>query len=71
MIRQQKLARRQIITEMVINTNGDIADILMEQGKLRQAEQLLLETLQMIGARRWAKVASICPGLFSIEQSLL
>ncbi len=34
-------------TEMVINTNTDIADILMEQGRLKQAEPLLLETLQL------------------------
>ena len=33
--------------EMMINTNRDIAVILMEQGQLRQAERLLLETLQM------------------------
>jgi LuxR family maltose regulon positive regulatory protein len=33
--------------EMIINTNKDIAVILMEQGQLRQAERLLLETLQM------------------------
>jgi LuxR family maltose regulon positive regulatory protein len=31
---------------MLINTNADIAVILMEQGQLRQAEQLLLETLK-------------------------
>ena len=33
--------------EMMINTNEDICDILIEQGKLKQAEQLLLETLSM------------------------
>jgi len=33
--------------EMIINSNGDICDILLEQGKLRQAESLLLETLPM------------------------
>jgi LuxR family transcriptional regulator, maltose regulon positive regulatory protein len=33
--------------EMVINSNDDIAGILMEQGRLKQAEQLLLETLPM------------------------
>ncbi len=33
--------------EMVINTNNNIAEILMEQGCLKQAEQLLLETLPM------------------------
>jgi LuxR family maltose regulon positive regulatory protein len=32
---------------MVINTNDEIAEILMEQGCLKQAEQLLLETLAM------------------------
>jgi LuxR family maltose regulon positive regulatory protein len=32
--------------EMLINTNTDIAVILMEQGQLRQAERLLLETLK-------------------------
>jgi LuxR family transcriptional regulator, maltose regulon positive regulatory protein len=32
--------------EMLINTNADIAVILMEQGQLRKAEQLLLETLK-------------------------
>ncbi len=31
--------------EMVINTNEEIAEILMEQGHLKQAEQLLLATL--------------------------
>jgi LuxR family maltose regulon positive regulatory protein len=34
-------------TEMMININDDIVDILNEQGLLRQAERLLLETLQM------------------------
>jgi LuxR family maltose regulon positive regulatory protein len=34
--------------EMIINTNGDICDVLLEQGKLRQAERLLLETLPMM-----------------------
>lgn len=34
-------------TEMVINSNDDLAGILMEQGRLKQAEQLLLETLSM------------------------
>jgi LuxR family maltose regulon positive regulatory protein len=33
--------------EMVINTNDDIAEILMEQGHLKQAEQLLLDNLPM------------------------
>ena len=33
--------------EMVINSNDDIADVLMEQGQLRQVERLLLETLPM------------------------
>ena len=33
--------------EMVINSNNDIADVLLEQGKLRQAEQLLCDTLPM------------------------
>jgi LuxR family maltose regulon positive regulatory protein len=33
--------------EMIINTNGDICDILLEQGKLKQAEGLLLEILPM------------------------
>jgi LuxR family maltose regulon positive regulatory protein len=33
--------------EMVINTNDAIAEILMEQGRLKQAEQLLLEILPM------------------------
>lgn len=33
--------------EMVINTNMDIADILVEQGHLKQAEQLLQETLPL------------------------
>jgi LuxR family maltose regulon positive regulatory protein len=33
--------------EMIINTNSDICDVLLEQGKLRQAERLLLETLPM------------------------
>src|SRR5512139_661240 len=33
--------------EMVINTSGDIAEILMEQGRLKKAEQLLLEILPM------------------------
>jgi len=32
--------------EMLMNTNKDIAVILMEQGQLRQAERLLLETLK-------------------------
>ena len=32
--------------EMLINTNTDIAVILMEQGRLRQAERLFLETLK-------------------------
>lgn len=31
--------------EMVINISDDIADILMEQGKLKQAERLLLDVL--------------------------
>lgn len=33
--------------EMVINSNDDLAGILMEQGRLKQAEQLLLETLPL------------------------
>jgi ATP/maltotriose-dependent transcriptional regulator MalT len=33
--------------EMIINTNSDICDVLLEQGQLRQAERLLLETLPM------------------------
>jgi len=33
--------------DMVINTNDDIADVLMEQGHLYQAEQLLQETLPL------------------------
>ena len=33
--------------EMIINNNSDICDILLEQGKLRQAERLLLETFPM------------------------
>jgi ATP/maltotriose-dependent transcriptional regulator MalT len=49
--------------EMVINTNDDIAGILMEQGYLRQAEQLLLETLPMT-VRADGQRFSICPGLF-------
>ena len=33
--------------EMIINTNADIGNILIEQGKLGQAERLLLEILPM------------------------
>ncbi len=33
--------------EMVINNNSDIAEILMEQGHLKQAEQLLQETMPL------------------------
>jgi LuxR family maltose regulon positive regulatory protein len=33
--------------EMIINTSDDIADILIEQGKLRQAERMLSETLPL------------------------
>jgi len=33
--------------EMIHNTNNEICDVLLEQGKLRQAEQLLLATLPM------------------------
>ncbi len=33
--------------EMIINTNAEICDILLQQGRLRQAENLLKETLSM------------------------
>ncbi len=33
--------------EMIINTNGEISNILLEQGQLRQAERLLLDTLPL------------------------
>jgi len=33
--------------EMIINTNGAICDVLLAQGKLKQVEQLLIETLPL------------------------
>jgi LuxR family maltose regulon positive regulatory protein len=42
-----KIGRAANNAEMVINTNDAIAGILMEQGQLRQAERLLLDTLPM------------------------
>ncbi len=34
-------------TEMIVNTNADIVNILLEQGQLRQSERLLLNTLPL------------------------
>jgi len=45
--------------EMINNTNYEICDILLEQGKLRQAEQLLLATLPMT-VRVMGKDCFIC-----------
>ena len=57
--------------EMIINTNNDIADILMEQGQLRQAERLLLETLQMTVRADGQRLPLSARDLFRIEQSVL
>ena len=55
--------------EMIINTNEDICDILIEQGKLKQAEHLLLETLPMTvraDGRRIPLSARIYSGLSKV-----
>ncbi len=42
-----ELGRAANNVDMVINTNADIGNILLEQGLLRQAERLLLDTLPL------------------------
>jgi LuxR family maltose regulon positive regulatory protein len=45
--RAVKIGKKANNVEMIINANSDICDILIEQGKLKQTEHLLLETLSM------------------------
>jgi LuxR family transcriptional regulator, maltose regulon positive regulatory protein len=55
--------------QMIINTNGDICDVLLEQGKLRQAERLLLETLPMtvrVDGQRLPLAARVYSGLSKV-----
>ncbi len=55
--------------EMIINTHGDICDVLLEQGKLRQAERLLLETLPMtvrVDGQRLPLSARVYSGLSKV-----
>ncbi len=55
--------------EMIINTNSDICDVLLEQGKLRQAERLLLETLPMtvrVDGQRLPLSARVYSGLSKV-----
>jgi LuxR family maltose regulon positive regulatory protein len=55
--------------ELINNTNGDICDVLLEQGKLRQAERLLLETLPMtvrVDGQRLPLSARVYSGLSKV-----
>ncbi len=51
-------------TEMIINTNCEICDILVEQGKLKQAERILLEILPMTG-RTDGQRLPLCARIYS------
>lgn len=50
--------------EMVINSNNDLAGILMEQGRLKQAEQLLLDTLPLT-IRSDGQRLTLCAQIYS------
>jgi len=50
--------------EMIINTNGEICEILLEQGRLKQAERLFLETLPKT-VRADGQRLPLCASIFS------
>ena len=52
--------------EMIINTNGAICDVLLEQGKLKQAEQLLLETLPLTRGSQMGKGCLYLPKFMQV-----